>query len=90
MTGKQKHLEAAAGVSQGGSARPGLILGGILLGAFILRTVGANQVFSAVEMPVTSLLAGFRLTLPPGWAGTPSWRTFSFNLFCSTGAYRPL
>ena len=68
MTGKQKNLEAAAGVSQTGSARPGLILGGILVGAFILRTVGANQVFSAVEMPVTSLMAGFRLTLAP-WLG---------------------
>ena len=68
MTGKQKNLEVAAGVSQTGSARPGLILGGILVGAFILRTVGVNQVFSAVEMPVTSLMAGFRLTLAP-WLG---------------------
>ena len=68
MTGQQGNLGAAARASRTGSARPGLILGGILLGAFILRTVGANQVFSAVEMPVTSLMAGFRLTLAP-WLG---------------------
>ena len=68
MTEEQKSPEAVVRAARPGGTRTGFILGGILLFAFSLRAVGTDQVFSAVEMPVTSLMAGFRLTLAP-WLG---------------------
>lgn len=72
--------EAAGRGGGGGGVRAGWVLGGILVGAFLLRTVGTDQPFTSVFHPVNSLAAGLRLTLAPWFGGDVPLENFFVQL----------